>query len=66
MTAPEREPVARGAVAGFMLLAALILCGAVGGALGAVTGLLGPLLALGIFVGLITGIAAVRARFPDL
>jgi hypothetical protein len=49
-----------------MLLSAMILCGAAGGALGAVTGLFGPLLALGIFVGLVAGIAAVRARFPDL
>lgn len=66
MTAPERQPLARGAVAGLMLLASLILCGAVGGLLGAATGAVGPLLALGILVGFVVGIAAVRARFPDL
>lgn len=66
MTAPEREPLARGAVAGLMLLSAIILCGAVGGIVGVVTGLVGPLLALGILVGFIAGVAAVRARFPDL
>jgi len=66
MTAPERQPLARGAVAGLMLLSAIILCGALGGILGAVTGLVGPLLALGILVGFIAGIAAVRVRFPDL
>jgi hypothetical protein len=66
MTAPEREPLARGAVAGLMLLSALILCGAVGGVVGALTGAVGPLLALGILVGFVVGIAAVRARFPDL
>lgn len=66
MTAPEREPVARGAVAGFMLLSALILCGAAGGLLGTVTGAFAPLLTIGILVGLVVGILAVRARFPDL
>jgi hypothetical protein len=66
MTAPERAPLARGAVAGLMLLSALILCGAVGGLLGALTGAVGPLLALGILVGFVVGIVAVRARFPDL
>jgi hypothetical protein len=49
-----------------MLLSALILCGAVGGLLGAVVGLAGPLLALGILVGFVVGVVAVRARFPDL
>jgi hypothetical protein len=66
VTAPEREPLARGAVAGLMLLSALILCGAVGGLLGVVIGSVGPLLALGILVGFVVGILAVRARFPDL
>jgi hypothetical protein len=66
MTAPEREPLARGAVAGLMLLSALILCGAVGGVLGAVVGAVGPLLALGILIGFVVGVVAVRARFPDL
>ena len=66
MTAPEREPLARGAIAGMMLLAALLLCGAVGGALGALTGAFAPFLVLGIVVGFFAGIGAVRARFPDL
>ncbi len=66
MTAPEREPIARGAVAGLMLLAALLLCGAVGAAVGALTGAFAIFLVLGIFVGFVVGIAAVRARFPDL
>ena len=66
MTAPEREPLARGAVAGLMVLSALILCGVVGGVLGAIVGAVGPLLAVGILVGFIIGVMAVRARFPDL
>jgi hypothetical protein len=66
MTADERQPLARGAVAGLLLLSALIICGGVGGALGALLGLFAPLLLVGIGVGFIAGIAAVRARFPDL
>jgi hypothetical protein len=66
MTASERQPLARGAVAGIMLLAALILCGAIGGVVGALVGAFGPFLLLGILVGFIAGIAAVRARFPDM
>lgn len=63
---PERKPVARGAVAGFMLLAALLVCGSAGGLIGALTGLLALGLIAGIFVGFVAGIVAVRARFPDL
>lgn len=66
MTAPERKPVARGAVAGLMLLASLLLCGALGTIVGVLTGAVGIFLALGIFIGFVAGIAAVRARFPDL
>lgn len=66
MTAPERKPIARGAVAGLMLLSSLLLCGVIGAAVGALTGAVGLFLALGIFIGFIVGIAAVRARFPDL
>ena len=66
VTAPERKPLARGAVAGLMLLSSLLLCGALGAVVGAVTGAVGIFLALGIFVGFVVGIAAVRARFPDL
>lgn len=66
MTAPGREPLARGAVAGFIVLAALLLCGAIGGALGAATGAFAPFLVLGIVIGFFVGIVAVRARFPDL
>jgi len=66
MTAPEQQPLARGAVAGLTMLAAIILCGALGALLGAVTGLFAPFLLLGIFVGFLAGFFAVRARFPDL
>ena len=66
MTAPERQPLARGAVAGMMMLAAILMCGALGALVGALTGLLAPLLMLGILVGFLAGFFAVRARFPDL
>ncbi len=66
MNDPERQPLARGAVAGLMLLASLLLCGAIGAAVGALTGALVVFLIIGIFVGFLGGIAAVRARFPDL
>jgi hypothetical protein len=66
VTAPEHKPLARGAVAGLMLLSSLLLCGVLGAIVGAVTGMLGIFLALGIFIGFVVGIAAVRARFPDL
>ena len=66
MTAPERKPIARGAAAGLMLLASLLLCGALGAVVGALVGSVGIFLALGIFVGFVAGVAAVRARFPDL
>ena len=66
MNAPERKPVARGAVAGLMLLASLLLVGALGAGAGVLVGSVGIFLTLGIFVGFVVGILAVRARFPDL
>ncbi len=66
MTAPEREPLARGAVAGLMLLGALLLCGALGAIVGSLTGAVAVFLILGILLGFVVGIAAVRTRFPDL
>lgn len=66
MNAPDRKPTARGAVAGLMLLTSLLLCGAIGGVVGVLSGSVGIFLVVGIFVGFVAGIAAVRARFPDL
>jgi hypothetical protein len=66
MAAPDRKPPARGAVAGLMLLSALLLCGAVGAVVGALVGALVVFLIVGIFAGFVLGIVAVRARFPDL
>gem|GEM_PF-6022672 len=66
VTEPDGKPVARGAVAGMMILASLLLFGAIGGLVGALTGLLGIFLVVGIFIGFVVGIVAVRQRFPDL
>ncbi len=66
MTAPQRKPPARGAVAGIMLLSALVLCGALGALVGALVGGFVIFLIVGIFAGFALGIVAVRARFPDL
>ena len=66
VTAPDNKPVARGAVAGLMLLSSILLCGVIGAIVGAVAGAVGIFLAVGIFIGFVAGIVAVRARFPDL
>ena len=66
MTASERKPPARGAVAGLMLLSALLLCGALGALAGALIGGFVVFLIAGILAGFVLGIVAVRARFPDL
>jgi F0F1-type ATP synthase assembly protein I len=66
MPSPDRKPLARGAVAGMMMLSALILCGALGALVGVLTGLFALFLIIGIFAGFVLGIVAVRARFPDL
>lgn len=66
VSAPERKPLARGAVAGLMLLSSLLLFGLIGGIVGALTGAVGIFLAVGIFIGFVAGVMAVRARFPDL
>lgn len=49
-----------------MMLASLLLCGSLGAVAGALFGSVGIFLALGIFVGFVAGIAAIRTRFPDL
>ena len=66
VTAPDGKPPARGAVAGLMLLTALLLCGALGALVGALVGAFVVFLIIGIFAGFVLGIVGVRARFPDL
>ena len=66
MTDPPDKPTMRGAVAGSLLLATIVLCAAVGFGVGAVVGLAVPLGIAGVFVGVIAGIAVVARRFSDL
>lgn len=60
------KPTMRAASAGSMLVAAIVLCAAIGYGLGALVGAAVPLLLLGLFVGPIVGVLLVRARFRDL
>jgi len=66
MSDPPDKPTMRGAVAGSLLLATIVLCAAVGFGVGAVVGLAVPLGIAGVFVGVIAGIAVVARRFSDL
>ena len=67
MTDPPRKgPTMRGAVAGSLLLATLVLCAGVGFGLGAAVGAPVPLGIVGVFVGAIAGIMVVARRFSDI
>lgn len=56
----------RGAVAGSVLLAAMLGCAAVGLGLGALVGVAVPLGLAGLFAGVIAGMLLVARRFGDL
>jgi len=60
------RPPARGAVAGSILIAAILLCAGIGLGAGALVGAPVPLLLVGLGVGFAAGIALVRAHFRDL
>ncbi|MEA2324795.1 MAG: hypothetical protein QOD81_4645 [Solirubrobacteraceae bacterium] len=62
----ERRPTMRGAVAGSLLLAAIVVCAAVGFGLGALVGAPVALGLAGLFVGVPVGIVIVARRFKDL
>jgi hypothetical protein len=61
-----RKPPLRGAVAGSVLIATLVLCAAIGFGLGAAVGAPVPLGIVGVFVGAIAGIVVVARRFSDI
>ena len=65
MTDPQK-PTMRGAVAGSMLVATMIVCAAVGYGVGWLVGAAVPLGLLGLLAGPVAGIALVRSRFRDL
>lgn len=60
------RPPTRGAVAGSILIAAVLFCAGVGLGIGALVGAPIPLLIVGLGVGFAAGIALVRAHFGDL
>jgi hypothetical protein len=61
-----RPPTMRGAVAGSLLVATIVLCAAIGFGAGAVVGAAVPLGLLGLFAGVVLGIVLVIRRFGDL
>lgn len=56
----------RGAVAGSLLVATIVLCAAAGFGLGSLVGAAVPLGLAGVFVGVVAGIVLVARRFADL
>ena len=66
MTDPPSRPTMRGAVAGSLIVATIVLCGAVGLGVGAVVGVPVPLGIAGVFIGAVIGNVVVARRFSDL
>jgi hypothetical protein len=65
-TPRDRPPTMRGAVAGSLLVATILLCAALGLGLGALAGAPVPLGLAGLFVGVVLGIVLVIRRFGDI
>jgi hypothetical protein len=65
---PSKPPTNRGAVAGSLLVATIVLCAAIGFGAGAlIGGSADVILGLaGLFAGVVAGILVVRGRFLDL
>ena len=64
--APDSKPTNRGIVAGSLLLTTIVVCGGVGAGVGAAVGAVGPLLAVGVLMGVLGGIWVVYKRFGDI
>jgi 4-hydroxybenzoate polyprenyltransferase len=60
------RPTNRGAVAGSLLVATIILCTLVGLGLGALIGASAPMAIAGVFIGLVLGFVLVYQRFKDI
>jgi 4-hydroxybenzoate polyprenyltransferase len=61
----DRPPM-RGAVAGSTLLAAALLCAAIGFGIGLLVGAPAPFATAGVFVGFALGFRLVYSRYKDL
>jgi hypothetical protein len=66
MSMPPKKPPMRGAVAGMMIVGSLVTGGLLGLGAGALLGVAGLGLVLGLFVGLAAGTYGVIDRFRDL
>jgi len=66
MTESPRGPRADAATAGLTLVGAMIACAAAGYGLGSLVGLAVPLGLLGLFAGVVVGLAVVFARYRRL
>jgi hypothetical protein len=60
------RPTMRGAVAGSLLVATIVLCAAIGFGVGALVGAAVPLGLVGLFAGVALGIVLVIRRFGDI
>ena len=63
---PPRKPTPGAAGAGMLLLAVVVLCAAIGGAVGAAIDAFAPLFIAGVFAGFLAGTWVVYRRFRDL
>jgi hypothetical protein len=62
----DRPPTLRGAVAGSVLVATIVLCAAIGFGVGALVGAPVPIGLAGLFCGVALGIVVVIRRFGDI
>jgi 4-hydroxybenzoate polyprenyltransferase len=67
MPSPRSDrPTNRGAVAGSLIVASIVLCGLIGLGLGALVGAAALVMIAGVFAGLVLGFVLVYQRFKDL
>ena len=66
MTDPPSRPTMRAAAAGSLIIATIVLCGAIGLGVGAVVGVPVPLGVAGVFIGAVIGNVVVARRVSDL
>lgn len=62
----DPKPASRGAAAGALSLAVLLLCSGIGYGIGTLVGAALPLGLVGFFAGVVAGFAVVISRFRDL
>jgi hypothetical protein len=63
---PARPEPPNGAVAGFLLISVVVLCGGIGAGLGALVDAVALLAIVGVFIGFLAGFALVYSRYRTL